>query len=157
LFFLHSDPLALLTEYCGGGALDHHIRRHAVNGRQLLLFANDIISGLAHLHAHGVVHRDLAARNILLTRKPHVLKVADFGLARPLNDDEQTTLSAAGPVKWQPPEVSSFFFSVIVSSTLNSSSHEIIDDCRWHFLEAIRHLVVWRGVVGDCRRSTSVC
>jgi serine/threonine protein kinase len=70
----NSNPLALLTEYCGGGALDHYVRRHEVKRRQLLLFANDIIAGLAHLHAHGVVHRDLAARNILLTRKPRVLK-----------------------------------------------------------------------------------
>jgi serine/threonine protein kinase len=54
------------------------VRRHEVKRRQLLLFANDIIAGLAHLHAHGVVHRDLAARNILLTRKPRVLKGISF-------------------------------------------------------------------------------
>jgi serine/threonine protein kinase len=113
----------LVTEYCAGGSMDAFLKTHAISARKLLLFASDIAAGLAHLHAHGVVHRDLAARNLLLSKKPRVLKgtcvysvmmtrrtltstfstVCDFGLARQITDSN-TTKSAGGPVKWQPPE-----------------------------------------------------
>ena len=39
-----------------------------------------------YLSGKGVVHRDLACRNVLVM-SDHLLKVADFGLARAVNDD----------------------------------------------------------------------
>ena len=45
----------------------------------------EISSGVAFLHAHGVVHRDLKPENIMISNDrdntPHA-KVADFGLAK---------------------------------------------------------------------------
>jgi hypothetical protein len=41
-----------------------------------------VLSGLAHAHAHRVIHRDLKPQNILVDRASGVLKLADFGLAR---------------------------------------------------------------------------
>lgn len=46
---------------------------------------------MAYLEEHRMVHRDLAARNILVGDKMGdvpVVKVADFGLARIITDDE---------------------------------------------------------------------
>ena len=40
-----------------------------------------LLSGVAELHAHGLLHRDLKPGNLLLTQDG-VLKVADFGLVR---------------------------------------------------------------------------
>lgn len=42
---------------------------------------------MAYLERKKLIHRDLAARNILVGRKG-VVKVADFGLAKIIEDDE---------------------------------------------------------------------
>lgn len=49
----------------------------------LCLFLRQLAAAMAYLGARGLVHRDLATRNLLLT-SPCTIKVADFGLVRPL-------------------------------------------------------------------------
>ncbi|VDP85308.1 unnamed protein product [Echinostoma caproni] len=52
-------------------------------------FCSDACRGLAYLEERGIVHRDIAARNILLAGQAPprlVAKVADFGMARDLNN-----------------------------------------------------------------------
>ena len=55
----------------------------------------------ATLYFVQCVHRDLAARNILIDSR-FTLKVADFGLARPLHDEEHYMRSSKKcvPVRW---------------------------------------------------------
>lgn len=57
---------------------------------------SDACRGLAYLEERGIVHRDIAARNILLAGQTPklVAKVADFGMARDLNN---TTLLPVRP------------------------------------------------------------
>ena len=42
---------------------------------------------MAYLESHHLIHRDLAARNILVGDN-NIAKVADFGLAKIIEDDE---------------------------------------------------------------------
>ncbi|XP_046317978.1 non-receptor tyrosine-protein kinase TNK1 isoform X2 [Marmota monax] len=49
----------------------------------LCLFLRQLAGAMAYLGARGLVHRDLATRNLLLA-SPRTIKVADFGLVRPL-------------------------------------------------------------------------
>ncbi|KAM5215060.1 non-receptor tyrosine-protein kinase TNK1 isoform 4-T4 [Hipposideros larvatus] len=49
----------------------------------LCLFLRQLAGAMAYLGARGLVHRDLATRNLLLA-SPRMIKVADFGLVRPL-------------------------------------------------------------------------
>nr|XP_044601842.1 non-receptor tyrosine-protein kinase TNK1 isoform X3 [Equus asinus] len=49
----------------------------------LCLFLRQLAGAMAYLGARGLVHRDLATRNLLLA-SPRIIKVADFGLVRPL-------------------------------------------------------------------------
>ena len=48
-----------------------------------------IAFGMAYLELQGYIHRDLAARNILVGEN-NICKVADFGLARVIENDQYT-------------------------------------------------------------------
>ena len=64
---------------------------------------------MAYLERHNYIHRDLAARNCLVGAE-NIVKVADFGLARYVIDDQYTSNGGAKfPIKWSPPEVPAVF------------------------------------------------
>ncbi len=70
----------------------------------LLFF--QIASGMAYLERERYIHRDLAARNILVGENNSV-KIADFGLARMVEDRYETYVAQNGtklPIKWTSPE-----------------------------------------------------
>ena len=48
---------------------------------------SDIINGVSYLHSKGIAHLDIKPQNILLT-KHAVAKIADFGLALPIQNDD---------------------------------------------------------------------
>ncbi|KAK0247419.1 hypothetical protein LTS09_017453 [Friedmanniomyces endolithicus] len=64
-----------------------------------------ILDGLSHLHAKGVVHRDLKPENILVERDPlFKVVIADFGMAKIATGD--TLLRTfCGTLKYAAPEV----------------------------------------------------
>ena len=82
--FRQSEGRAWLRmELVEGGSLAEWARAQAgpppvARTRELL---RQVLLGLAHAHARGVVHRDLKPANLLLDNEG-VLKIADFGLVR---------------------------------------------------------------------------
>jgi fyn-related kinase len=63
-------------------------------------------SGMAYLEIQNYIHRDLAARNILVGDN-FSCKVADFGLARVIQDSQEIYQAKEGakfPIKWTAPE-----------------------------------------------------
>lgn len=64
-----------------------------------------VCKGMSYLERHNYIHRDLAARNCLVGSE-NTVKVADFGLARYVLDDQYTSSGGTKfPIKWAPPEV----------------------------------------------------
>jgi tetratricopeptide (TPR) repeat protein/tRNA A-37 threonylcarbamoyl transferase component Bud32 len=53
-----------------------------------------VAAGLRHAHERGLVHRDIKPSNILLAQERAIL--ADFGIARPLDDTEASRLTSSG-------------------------------------------------------------
>ncbi|XP_059628467.1 cell division control protein 2 homolog A-like [Cornus florida] len=47
-------------------------------------FLHQILSGLAYCHSYKIVHRDLKPQNLLINSSEKILKLADFGSARPV-------------------------------------------------------------------------
>ncbi|GCC28111.1 hypothetical protein chiPu_0006537 [Chiloscyllium punctatum] len=64
--------------------------------------------GMAYIESKNYIHRDLRAANILVSHAL-VCKIADFGLARIIEDNEYTAREGAKfPIKWTAPEAINF-------------------------------------------------
>lgn len=72
-----------------------------------LKIIKQVARGLEHAFQHQIVHRDIKPSNLLIDAREHV-KLADFGLARSLDEEEATNITRAGTtvgtVDYMPPE-----------------------------------------------------
>jgi len=87
----------IVMELVAGGTLGDHLERR---GRSLPLFEGlpllrQMCDGLGHAHTRRLVHRDVKPQNLLLREADDCLKVADFGIARAV---EETRLTGTGIV-----------------------------------------------------------
>ncbi len=87
-------------EYVRGRTLREAMRAGELGDRAAVEAAAQILEGLAHAHAKGVVHRDVKPANVMLAAPDGdgdevSVRLLDFGLA---HLDEADTLTAAGDV-----------------------------------------------------------
>jgi len=81
-----ADVHGLVLELVEGPTLADHIARGALGLQDALAIARQIADALAAAHDHGVIHRDLKPANVKV-QDDGTVKVLDFGLARPVQDD----------------------------------------------------------------------
>jgi serine/threonine protein kinase len=65
--------------------------------------AEDVLAGLEYAHAKGIVHRDIKPANVLITNDG-TAKIADFGIARPLESSMTRAGSLLGTPNYMSPE-----------------------------------------------------
>ncbi|CAI7915829.1 unnamed protein product [Closterium sp. NIES-54] len=106
--FEDEQSVHLVMDLCEGGELfDEVVRRGRLSERDAANVFAQVASAVAHCHSRGVLHRDLKPENILLTRDasaPLTTKLADFGLAVPLQSGDRA-MGVAGSPFYMAPEV----------------------------------------------------
>jgi serine/threonine protein kinase len=84
----------LVMEYVDGVNLRQAMREGNLRAEQGLAIVPQVCEALQYAHDEGIVHRDIKPENILIDKKSRV-KIADFGLAK-LVDDDQPSLTLTG-------------------------------------------------------------
>jgi serine/threonine-protein kinase len=85
--FAEGGALYLVMEYVRGRTLS---KAGAMHPRNALVIVRQILDGVGHAHALGLVHRDLKPDNIMLVDMGgwERVKIVDFGLVKLLGDAE---------------------------------------------------------------------
>nr|XP_055204718.1 tyrosine-protein kinase Lyn isoform X1 [Gorilla gorilla gorilla] len=105
------EPIYIITEYMAKGSLLDFLKSD--EGGKVLLpklidFSAQIAEGMAYIERKNYIHRDLRAANVLVSESL-MCKIADFGLARVIEDNEYTAREGAKfPIKWTAPEAINF-------------------------------------------------
>lgn len=114
---LQTEPIYTIMEFMLYGDLKTFLlaRRHLVNqkitddsdisSKRLTMMAMDVARGLSYLAEQKYVHRDIACRNCLVNAQ-RVVKLGDFGMARPMFENDYYRFNRKGmlPVRWMSPE-----------------------------------------------------
>ncbi|KAI9885280.1 MAG: hypothetical protein M1823_002907 [Watsoniomyces obsoletus] len=96
---VHRDKVYIFMEHCSGGSLSNLLEHGRIEDETVtMVYALQMLEGLAYLHASGIVHRDIKPDNILLDHQG-VIKFVDFGAAKIIARQGRTT---AGPVLTNP-------------------------------------------------------
>eukprot|EP00038_Savillea_parva_P008563 m.177738 g.177738 ORF g.177738 m.177738 type:complete len:603 (-) comp14407_c0_seq1:150-1958(-) len=100
-------PMLIVTEFVPHGDMLSYLRRREAKAemtqRAMLYVCTQVADGMAYLEKHNCIHRDLAARNCLVA-DDLVIKIADFGMGRVIDDLYTARTGSKMPVKWSAPE-----------------------------------------------------
>lgn len=100
--FMHNDDIHIVLEYVNTDL------ECLIKNKELVFLPSDIkswmimiLKGVYALHEKFIIHRDLKPNNILVTNKG-IIKIADFGLARPIGNN----MTSQAVTRWyRPPEL----------------------------------------------------
>mmetsp|Transcript_5063 Transcript_5063/g.10998 ORF Transcript_5063/g.10998 Transcript_5063/m.10998 type:complete len:609 (-) Transcript_5063:1179-3005(-) len=96
--------LCIVFEYMSGGSVYDYIRREGpLTLTQVLKIGTEVSRGMDYLHQRKIIHRDLKAANLLMDDH-HIVKIADFGVARIIETTGAMT-AETGTYRWMAPEV----------------------------------------------------
>ena len=102
--------LYLVMEFCEGGHIGIYIEKNGALQRKTSLgFMQSIAEAVEYLHSRtpNIVHRDLKPENVLIQIEGGVptIKLADFGLARPISAAEsRLQMTFGGTFNYMAPE-----------------------------------------------------
>ena len=87
----------LAMEFLEGETLRQRIARQSMTQSEIIDVGRQVTKALEAAHAVGIIHRDIKPDNLFLT-KQGVLKLMDFGLAKPARSSSDSTLTDSGLV-----------------------------------------------------------
>ncbi len=86
-FGVHDSTRFMAMEYVEGVTLRDHVSGNRLNLHEVLDIGIQIASALNAAHESHVIHRDIKPENIMLRRRDGIVKVLDFGLAKPVKKE----------------------------------------------------------------------
>jgi serine/threonine protein kinase len=92
-------------EFVDGGTLSDKVAKNLLRPKEAATMMVTLARAIHYAHEHGIVHRDLKPGNVLLT-DDGTPKIADFGLAKKLEEDSGLTRmgTIVGTPSFMPPE-----------------------------------------------------
>ena len=104
-----NGELFLVMEYVEGETLGELFDRGTISLGEAVDIGRQVLLGLEHAHAAGVIHRDIKLDNIMLVRsgEHRIVKILDFGIARvPVEQGGQLTQAGVifGTPRYMAPE-----------------------------------------------------
>jgi len=77
----------IVMEYVEGVTLRESLDANRLNIHEVLDIAMQVAAALNAAHEAHVVHRDIKPENIMVRRRDGIVKILDFGLAKPVKND----------------------------------------------------------------------
>ena len=119
----YEEPIMLVFEYaaltlrevlqvCNNKRLSHQLSK---------TYFEQLLSGLEICHTYGIIHRDLKLSNLLVDAKTCQLKIADFGLSKVMNNDNDNFMNNAGTKGYTCPEM--FTADEHIQKMINKHKH----------------------------------
>ncbi|HJT29933.1 MAG TPA: protein kinase [Pyrinomonadaceae bacterium] len=93
-FGVHDSTRFMAMEYVDGVTLREHLNNNRLNLHEVLDIGIQVAAALNAAHEAHVIHRDIKPENIMLRRRDSIVKVLDFGLAKPVKQDGNATTSS---------------------------------------------------------------
>lgn len=117
--YLWNGDLWVVMEYMEGGSLTDVVTCNMIMEGQIAAICKEVLEGLKHLHANGVIHRDIKSDNILLSMQGDiklsksmfyilvilpfindVFFIADFGFCAQLHETQSKRTTLVGTPYW---------------------------------------------------------
>lgn len=100
------DGVFIIMEYCENGDFAHYLaNRGPLPEAQVQQYMIQLQKGLAYLHQLNIIHRDLKPANLLLCQNYSTIKIADFGLAKMVSDEDAMMETLCGSPLYMAPEL----------------------------------------------------
>lgn len=90
-FGVHESTRFMAMEYVDGVTLRDYMKGRRLNLHEVLDIGMQVAAALNAAHEAHVIHRDIKPENIMLRRRDGIVKVLDFGLAKPVKQGGNST------------------------------------------------------------------
>ena len=109
-YFVSGGRYYLVMEYVKGNDLDTVMRQYGTEGvpeESVIEWTKEILDVLYYLHSQDppIVYRDLKPGNVMIRASDNKIMLIDFGIARSINPESDTTKTGIGTPAFAPKEL----------------------------------------------------